>query len=87
MHYQGILPGQRYCQVCGTEAVEDKIHFIFHCPRVKQVRVGILGNMKDDEQIDDHAEYLKGLLTETSMTGFTEWLEILFNARQRILYK
>ena len=89
--YQGVKRELRYCRVCESGAVEDEVHFLFRCPPLKDSRKDSLTISKENEEEEvteeECIERLKELVKEERLKEFVEHLEILFNARQRILYK
>ena len=72
--------------------MEDELHFLFRCPSLKDGRTGVLDLGFDDEEKEEkseeeYIECLQGMLREESLKEFIECLDILFNKRQRVLYK
>ena len=84
--YQDVDENDRTYRVCGTEAVENEIHFIFCCPGLRERRRGIK-LMSDQLKLrGPFVRRLNIILSESNMKRFAEALETLFNARQHILY-
>ena len=104
--YQGVKRENRLCRVCEREIVEDEIHFLFSCRTLRDVRKGLLLDIREETEEEEEGkeeseeeeeevnvseekcvETLKELVKEENIKSFAEDLEILFNARQRILYR
>ena len=84
--YTGVDKHLRYCRVCETGAVEDEIHFLFHCSELKTGCEDLLNIVQDPElKLDDH-ERLWRFLCADNLKQFAHELEILYNARQRLIY-
>ena len=84
--YAGVDKHLRYCRVCETGAVEDEIHFLFCCPKLKTERKDLLDIVQDPElKLDDH-ERLRRLLCSDNIKQFARELEYMYNARQRLIY-
>ena len=85
--YQGVPEEERYCRVCGSGEVETEIHFIFRCPKLTDSRKHVLDLLHSVKGLKTYMKKLKYLVSEEVIKQFAEALEILFNARQRILYR
>ena len=86
--YQGVPENMRYCKLCDTCAVETEFHFLFHCPILSHVRDSLLNEF--DIQFDNlpsDSEKLYIMLQKENIRKTGLFLEKLYQARQRIIYK
>ena len=85
--YLGTDKRFRYCKVCGTKKVEDEIHFIFDCRRLKEECKGISELLSPHDRRRNKRARLCMLLSPNYIKRFAMELEKLYAARQKILYK
>ncbi len=86
--FQGIKCELRLCRVCGKKATETEYHFLFSCKRLKytckkmpkKLRRSIMGLKTPQEKLSTlfHQKHLK---------SFAEYLTVLYDARQQVLYR
>ena len=88
--YKGIDREERYCQICDRNIVEDEIHFLFKCKKLKTTRKQHVKpilkehfNIKKDSKID----MMKLLVSATHIKSFGQALKRMVLARRDILYK
>ena len=85
--YLGTDKRFRYCKVCGTKEVEDEIHFIFDCTRLREARKGIANILSVQDRRRHKRTRLGMLLSPKYIKTFAIELEKLYTARQGALYK
>ena len=80
----------RKCQVCNTNAIEDEIHFLFSCKKLKEARDVYTSVMvPHDVELEktDKVALLRTCLSEQHLKQFADWLVDMYHARKHILYK
>ena len=77
----------RICQLCNSGSVENEYHFLFHCPRLSEVRDTHAFDYDTRlENVSDSSK-LNFMLTEENIEKTGKYLEKLYQARQRLIYK
>ena len=82
--YQGTPLEQRLCKLCDSNQIEDEIHFMFHCPELKDTR--ILHNLQLDQSTDDFVQ-LSIMLNSENIVSSARYLESLYRCRKNIMYR
>ncbi len=79
----------RLCKICLEDKVEDELHFIFECKKLKDVRKAKLDTLlceDRDTRRMTKAEKLKWLLSKEHIKEFGKVLACIYQARQDVMY-
>ena len=88
--YKGMNREGRLCQVCDRNKVEDEVHFLFVCKKLKKTRKPYVKKIRNEFPFlrkTDHLDMLKIMLDSQHIQEFSVWLENMYLARREILYK
>ncbi len=80
----------RLCQVCKEGLLEDEFHFILYCEGLKDTRSRFFEGttyLEDVEDVTDKVELCKLLFNSHNLKHSARFLEAMFDARLRALYK
>ncbi len=81
--FKGVKREMRYCKLCNDNKLEDEIHMLFHCEKLKVPRYGF--ELYDKNAKDPYKEVAKWLQPE-NIKLFAGWLERMMGERRRMLY-
>ena len=81
--FKGVKRELRFCELCNDDKVEDEIHMLFYCDKLKVPRHGF--ELYDKDATDPYQEVAKWLKPE-NIKLFAGWLERMMGERRRILY-
>lgn len=88
-HYKGMNREDRLCQVCDKNKVEDEVHFLFVCKKLKTQRKAYVKKIRAEFPSINKKDYL-GLLRATldsnHIKEFSVWPENMVYTRRNILY-
>ncbi len=80
----------RFCKVCFCEQVEDEVHFLLKCSKLKPARKAhvkpLLKRNPEYKAMNDF-EKISWLISEPQMKEFGKILAIMYDARQEVLTK
>ena len=81
---------ERYCKVCNRLEVENEVHFVLTCDKLKGPRgeyITPLLNSDRENEGRTNIEKLKWLLSRDVLPNSALGIEMLFRERQTIIYK
>ncbi len=81
--FKGVKRELRYCELCNSKQVEDEIHMLFHCEKLKVVRFGF--ELYDKNAKDPYSEVANWLKPD-NIKLFASWLERMMYERRKIMY-
>ena len=85
--WRGLEREERICKLC-NDGIEDEVHFLFHCSKLKHIRdyhLNKLGILDDDIQSD--SDRFKLLCTNNFVLILSKMIRQLYDERKLILYK
>ncbi len=101
--YKGLKEEKRLCQVCDCGAVENEIHFTFHCKPLQTVRKNymqtflaemgvawpVLNDKGEEIDLDDETciSAMYKMVQANNIRKFSEWLEQMYLARRNIIFR
>ncbi len=86
--YQGVKREQRLCRVCCKKAVETESHSLFSCKKLKYTRKKMPKKLRRSiKGLKTPQEKLSTLLRENNLKSFADYLDVLYEARQQVLYR
>ncbi len=89
--FRNIKRELRFCKMCNSNtAIEDEIHFLHACPRLKEVRDEHLKPLREGFEGDadkDHVGFTRFLLSENRISSFAKALETMVMYRRDLLLK
>ena len=85
--YQGIPLEQRICKLCSTNSIESEFHFMFHCPALHETRVAANEKLNLNLDFSDDCQKLKAFLDKLNIRKCGKYIEMLYKARQNIVYQ
>ena len=79
--FRNIKRHLRFCTLCESQTqIEDEIHFLHVCPKLKEVRdehLVPLGTGFEGDAKKDFVDFTRYLLQEGNIRGFAKVLEIM----------
>ena len=86
--YQGIPEHLRICNLCNSGSVENEFHFLFHCPKLSEIRNPIISDYDTPlESFTSDSNKVHYMLQEENIRKTGILLEQLYRDRQRQIYK
>ena len=85
--YQGIPLEERICKICNSNSVEDEFHFLFHCTALSEARITAFDRMNIDLNSLNDYEKMATLVDKTNIKSCGKFVEILYKARQNMVYQ
>ncbi len=88
--YKGTNRNERFFQVCDEGFIEDEMHFLYGCSKLKDKRDPFMYTMLellDGWNVMSKLYRTKMLLSADFLKLFAEWLEKMYYARREILYR
>ena len=81
---------ERYCKVCNSQDVENEVHFVLTCDKLKGTRDEYIKPLLDSDPENENrtkTEKLKWLLSREVLPNSALGIELLYRERQSIIYK
>ena len=89
--FRNVKRELRFCKMCeSTSIIENELHFLHTCPRLKESRDEHLVPLQDGFEGDaeeDIVDFTRFLLRKNNIRNFAKALEAMYTYRKDLIYK
>ena len=85
--YQGIPLEERLCKLCNSNSIENELHFMFDCSALNEIRQKAKEQFNLNLNVSDQYQALKILLDKPNISICGKYIEMLYRARQNLIYQ